>query len=162
MKWILSLCGLLLLTSAAAAGVLAPSKASQLVEVGPAAPPTTCSTGGEAVDSIHKPDGTTAPFVIPPNEVLVITEVELGSASFTPGDKIELDLGRRSGTNVNDIVSTESTVAPSGEVHATLILPNGASVASGVSLCAFAFDLTTLTGPLALVGVVHGFFAPAE
>jgi hypothetical protein len=114
------------------------------------------------VDSIHKPDGTTAPFAIPPNEVLVITEVELGSPSFTPGDKIELDLGRRSGANVNNIVSTESTVAPSGEVHATLVLPNGASVASGVSLCAFAFDLTTLTGPLALVGVVHGFFAPAK
>ena len=102
----------------ARAGALAPTKASQLIELSTAASPNACPgiSQLEAVDVVQKPDGTTMTgFTIPPKQVLVITDASFAGGTTT-GDTVVFDLVRASASGINSIVTTAATAtAPAAQ-----------------------------------------------
>ena len=144
------------------AGPLAPTKASQVVTVAttPGSPVCPFGSTGKVIDTLQKPDATTASFSIPPGSVLVITEVEISaSKASSAGDLCEIDLILGTASSFSRVATHEALCDASGEISGTLTVPTGAVVKPGSALCAVGFD-ATLGVPLGgTFAVVHGFLA---
>ena len=144
------------------AGPLAPTKASQVVTLATAAGAPTCPfiAAGKVVDSLQKPDATTASFSIPPGSVLVITEAEIvGANAASAGDRCEINLNLATATTSNVLATHEELCDASGRISGTLTFPTGAVVKHGSTICAVGFDDTTAAALPGILAVVHGFLA---
>jgi hypothetical protein len=79
-----------LASPALAAGPLAPTRASEVVQLFASFNPPGCtaSAAGATLDTRVLPDGTYAPLVIPPKRVLVITDVRWIANTLEPNEEI--------------------------------------------------------------------------
>jgi hypothetical protein len=126
-----------LLAGSAHAGVLGPTKPSQLVNLlaSPVLSGTAC--GHPAFDIQNAADGTRQPFDIPPGQVLVVTGLEWNSAFGTASTQALAFLVIQSpdGLTCNAAFSTSGAVTDAwGNADATLTIPNGIAVKSGAHL----------------------------
>jgi hypothetical protein len=143
------------------AGPLAPTKASQVVTVTPSGN-TVCplTPNGLVIDTLNKPDATTASFSIPPGSVLVITQVEMTTIDWSAaGDQCEVGLELQTANSLSFLAHHDDLCNARGQIVATQTFPTGAVVKPGSALCVVGFDLShgfPLGGANA---VVHGFFA---
>ncbi len=153
----------LCLLSSVSAAALAPSKPSQLADAGTSyqtpCPQVFPDTDVYPIDVINLPDGTTAPFVIPPKQVFVVTAVDIAAQNITAGHSYFLELFRLTpaGGLGTLIVNASGTTPTTGRVGAQLVIPNGSVVKSGTTLCVGTFDGNT--GSTTPEVIVHGFFA---
>lgn len=107
---------------------------------------------GFALDTVQNPDGTTAPFVVPPGNVFIITSWEWIACTNTPDARpLGLILFADNGltqanlsVSVGTPISTSSTSCSGGAVQT----PPGVAVKSGTTLCVGNTDASI---------VVHGF-----
>jgi hypothetical protein len=129
----------------AVAGVLQPTKASQLVTLLNGPP----SGGCYPMTSQVQPDGTLAPFTIPPKQVLIVTS---GSITVSGNPNQTNFLFFTVGGQVFTSHSVEMDAA--GFADATVSIPNGFAVSSGNTICLSAAVASTVNGEL------HGFLAP--
>lgn len=149
------------LTSTAFAATLGPSKPSDLVDLHPSfgpcplSPPSSFSL---AIDTMNLPDGTTAPFVIPPKHVFVVTAVEIEIQLAPVGHRIDLALFRVNGTQVGTIIA-DSEVTSVGTAQDHTIIPTGSVVKIGTPLCISAIDFDAAQQTLFPFATVHGYFA---
>jgi hypothetical protein len=148
-------------TSTAFAATLGPSKPSDLVDLHPSfglCPLDPTSGFSLAIDTVNLPDGTTAPFVIPPKHVFVVTAAEINIQLAPVGHRIELSLFRVNGTQVGTLIA-ESEVTSTGTAQDHTVIPTGSVVKSGTPLCISAIDNDAGQQTLFPFGTVHGYFA---
>jgi hypothetical protein len=135
------------------AAALAPKRASDLRTVTASKQHGCPSLFGFAVDTVQNPDGTTAPFVVPPGNVFIITSWEWIACASTPdGHSLAVRLSADNGSLTDPFLSigtgtassTSSTNCSGGSVQT----PPGVAVKSGTTLC--------IVDPNATI-VVHGF-----
>ena len=146
----------------AAAGPLAPTKASQVAVLMPTATDkSSCGQNAYPVDTMRKSDGTVEPFVVPPKEVFVVTSMDVFGSADEPNRRYFFSLSIDNtpaiagGTLVvGDAGLTDSTGGYAGSVS----VPTGAIVPSGAQLC------SKIDGPSEEPTFVrvHGFFAKAK
>ena len=136
--------------TAAMAGVLAPSKASQSVVLRTNGVSTGC--GGTsldaAIDTQILPDGSTAPFTIPAGHVLVLDGIAWAASAGMPGRLIGIlvDInGDFTNAPWNDSAIADSV----GDVGHDVFIPN-IPIKSGVTPCLHSGGTITR-------GIVHGF-----
>jgi hypothetical protein len=144
--------GLAALPFPAAAGPLAPTKASQLVTaftVGAACSADPDGAQFNVMRTLGTPEG---PFVIPPKQVLVITRVELTVGAAAPSEDVALRLVGVGGTSAGLLVETRVRTSGAGTGSGVIELPTPVAVRGDTELCATASDGAT-------VGVLTGFFA---
>ena len=137
--------GLVAMSSLCHAGSLAPTKASQLVQLVVGTQP------GCGVIRINA-DGTAANFVIPTGQVLVVNQIALSysGGAFAPGKAVgTLIFDNNTGQQMTPGVV--GTVDPFGNVEALTDVGNVA-IRPGVAMC------SSLPNPLAVLKVV-GFLA---
>jgi hypothetical protein len=134
---------------------LAPKRASDLRTVDDRARhPCPNLLLGFALDTVQNPDGTTAPLVVPPGNVFIITSWEWIACAKTPdGSPPIVALFADNGTTQANLtlgagttISTSSTNCSGGAVQT----PPGVAVKRGTTLC--------ISDPTASI-VVHGFIA---
>ena len=105
----------------AAEAQLGPTKPSDLADLTSSLASCTLNiprNNTQAVDRINRPDGSTAPFVIPPQHVFIVTSVELGGLLVPAGKRFDLVLFRssteksegRSWTRLADRLAVRSTL----------------------------------------------------
>src|SRR5262249_19343635 len=139
------------LPSVVQAGTLGPSKASQLVTLGTSG--ASCLSGLRKVDTRLNGDGTSAPFIIPPGMVLVITGAEWftfdlpGLGSGTEPFNINLE-----GAGTATVHVTGGQFGVEGEGGSTTF-SSGIVVKPGTNICA---RLGSGNSPFP---VIHGFLA---
>jgi len=138
---------LLALSSVAQAG-LAPSKASQFVNLTSGATCTCAGGNGVLMDTVVRPDGSTAPFAIPAKQVLVLDGWSWLKLAPSAVDTVFFCLG--ASASAVSWVSTASSVA--GQVFHESSLPP-ITVKSGVPICVASY------GPLPTGTHMHGFLA---
>jgi hypothetical protein len=146
------------------AGILAPAKASQVVEIQSEGtnncPCTSGGCGNILLDILLNPAADPpiqqAGFVVPAGQVLVVTDMSF-QVQAPVGHNVLLGLNRVSGSFGNAIVQTSMTGAGTATVQAVSL--RGAVVKPGVSLCALVLDENAPAIPSSLV-TVHGFLAP--
>jgi hypothetical protein len=134
----------------AAGAPLAPTRASQIVNLVAATP---CGAYGFAGFGIRmNPDATSSPFTIPPGYVLVVTQLEASdlSGTLTPGTTVQIQLvdgntGVWFGASVDTVVNPDGKFAVVGSVSNLVIKP-------GVLLCRFGLGPTVFAA-------VRGFLA---
>jgi hypothetical protein len=129
----------------AVAGVLQPTKASQLVTLLNGPPSGGCYPMTSRVQS----DGTLVPFTIPLKQVLIVTSGRIlvsGNANLT------YFLSFTVGGNV--LASRTVDTDAEGFADATVSIPNGFAVSSGTTICLSATPASTPNAEL------HGFLAP--
>jgi hypothetical protein len=136
--------------TAAMAGVLAPSKPSQSVVLRTNGVSTGC--GGTSLDAVIDTqilsDGSTAPFTIPPGDVLVLDGIAWAASSGMAGRLIGILI------DINgDLINApwnDSAIADSlGDVGHDVFIPN-IPIKSGVTPCLHSGGTITR-------GIVHGF-----
>ena len=139
--------GLMLFARGALAGVLAPSKASDVVTLsnGPGDP---CVVTGGALDFRVTKNGTLEPFSIPAKQVLVVTGIDFNTGT-TNATNVEIFVEK-----VPNTTQIFVTTVTGGGGSATI--PN-AIVGPGSSLCVRA--TLKAGGTSTIFAVVHGFFA---
>jgi hypothetical protein len=146
----------------ARAATLAPTKASQVIELSTAASPQACPgiPQLEVVDVVQQPNGTTMTgFTIPPNQVLVITDASFVGQTTT-GGAVVFGLLRVFGNSGNAIVTTTGTApaAQNSEALANVSL-RGVVVKSGTTVCVGCVDTTTSSNVSTCTVFLHGFLA---
>ena len=104
------------LASTPATAALAPSKASQLVDVlalGNCMPALGLTT--DLFNTLVKGDGTTAPFSIPAGQVLVITDLTVIADGRTPGNTVQVQVVAGKMAGAAPVIFEENvTAGPSG------------------------------------------------
>jgi len=139
----------LALTGPAAAGPLAPARASDVVTVYTNGAP--CPIVGVAFDTIVLPDGTSQPFSIPPKRVLVVTSLDWNVTSGSPGVAAAPVLSLQTGGGGLPILQGSGVTDSNGTAAGTVTASTGVVVRSGPQLC--------LVGGVGPAGLIHGFFA---
>jgi hypothetical protein len=140
------------------AGILAPSRASQLVTLQTSGSPAACpgTAGRVAMDTAIAGNATTSPFSIPPNQVLVVTGVDWrvtgGPAGSTATANLVLDTP--SDPNGRALVWSDTAFFDASGVAGDTAPVAGVVVESGTTLCWGA-----TAGVMDLLSV-HGFLAP--
>jgi len=91
---IVACAALVSLTAPARAGVLAPTKASQVLVLRQSGSNAIClpKGGGFEVDVAMRHDGTNAPFVQPSDQVVVVTGIDWGTTGGTAGQNAQVVL----------------------------------------------------------------------
>jgi hypothetical protein len=140
----------------AVAAPLAASKASNVLTIGSGV--TSCLVNGRAVDIVQNADGTTAPFVIPPKQVFVVTGIETTVLNADASAGVSVSVQRVNGVATNTLAFINGTASSQGVFYGQLTLPSGAIVKPGVTLCVFMTAPTA--GTLSGFTLVHGFLAP--
>jgi hypothetical protein len=135
------------------AAQLAPKKASDLRTVSNLARHTCPNLLlGVALDTAQKPDGTTAPFVVPPGSVFILTSWEWADCASTPDGlppvvSLFTDNGVTQailGFSGGPTISRGSTNCSAGTVET----PGGVAIKSGPTLCVSDNNASV---------IVHGF-----
>jgi hypothetical protein len=138
--------------STAYGGPVSPSKPSQIVTLFQSGP--LCPTEGFAIADLAMSDGTIAPFVIPPKEVLVVTGFEWLARGGTAGSGVRANLTTQASGTPTLIYATSTTTfdsdgnASKNEVTPLIVIKPGRTI------CIFIASGT------AIAGFVHGFLAP--
>jgi hypothetical protein len=138
---------LITLVASARAG-LAPSKASQLVNLVSGAACTCAGASGTLIDTIVKPDGTTAPFAIPAKRVLVLDAWSWQSLAGPAGDTLFFCLG----ASASYVSWTSAAPSLGGVAFHDSTLPLIA-VTSGVPICVASYVAVPVSVHM------HGFLA---
>jgi hypothetical protein len=153
-------CCILLVSTAATAGTLAPRRASDLVVVeAPLFADCAPQLGGSSAifNTEVRPDGTTAPLSLPPNRALVVTYVELLGFGGTPGDNNQVRLWRGTDATGLEIFSQrEAYFNADGRTTFEISFPTGVVIPAAGKVCVNDSDNVTYTGRL------HGYLAPAK
>jgi hypothetical protein len=136
--------------SAAYGGVVAPSRPSQVVTLFQSG--SSCPTAGIAIDRIAMSDGTTTSFVIPPNQVLVLSGFEW-QASGLPGNGVTAILSTQAASTVTSYATSTATLDSSGVAFKNDITPM-IVIKPGRTIC-----ISVTSGSIASA-FVHGFLAP--
>jgi len=146
------------LASTATAGLL-PSKPSQLADVSSGSN-ISCKFFAQAyaIDTVQESDGTAATFEIPAKHVFVVTSVDFNIQGPASGHRYEAAVSRENPTTGANANITEIAGVSNGSVNATIVIPSGSVVKSGMRLCSVVDDFTDFSHPIAEV-IVHGFFA---
>jgi hypothetical protein len=153
---------LCLIALPAAAGPLAPTKASQVAILVPTATTKSgCGANAYPVDTMRKSDGTVVPFVIPPKEVFVVTSLDVFGEAQEPNRRyfFSLSIDNTPGVPGGTLVIGDAGLTDSAGGYAgSVTVPTGAIVPSGVLLC------SKIGGPSEEPTFmrVHGFFAKAK
>lgn len=139
------------------AGVLAPSKPSQVVTVtGDTATSASCPSGvvkGKMIDTQRNSDGTITPFNVPMGEVFVVTSWEwTGAGAVSSSITMALVLVDSSSTFLGSFSQATASSDSSGNGGGTVDIPSGFVVKSGISMCYAG-------GGASASVIVHGFFA---
>ena len=159
MRFLIALTILLAVAASAGAGALVPSKASQLADLGTDYTSCPIHSNVYAVNSINNPDTTISPFVIPPNQVFIVTAAEIGFEAMASGDRYQAALVRQTPAGGYGVIAVANGTSQGGASNVALTIPSGSVVKSGTLLCAVVVDLSG-GGPIASTTVsVHGFFA---
>ena len=157
-----ALCLGLLLTAwstKAYAGPLAPTKASQIVVLTAASTPCAADPDATAVNVRNLPDGTTAPFTIPPGQVLVVTGIayRVSGGLANEAKNVLLFTAKLPFASVlffSGVITGDTALGRLGGGSASI--PN-AIVKAGTEICVQASEIN---GAAAEVGaVVYGFLA---
>jgi hypothetical protein len=117
---------------------------------------------GVKFDLRQHPDGTRSAFSVGTGQVLVITAAEISGSGGVAGNIG--DLGVEAFSSFVPQVSsflfgqTNITMDSGGNMSRQYTFPTGVVVKSGVTLCAIALDVKTVT-PLTVFGVLHGYLA---
>jgi hypothetical protein len=144
------------LLAVAQAGVLAPTKASQVLTVN-ASGLTSCPSGGSsslAFDQVVLGDLSSFPaFTIPPGQVFVVTGLEwriIGApAGSTTGATLRLD----GNSTIGMVFFDTMNAGPDGGSGRAVAVPN-VIVKPGITIC-----LLIGGNGSAMSGLLHGFFA---
>ena len=149
--------------ASASASPLGPSKPSQIVTAfaafgGTPDCPNDIVPDLFQVSSLRKSDGTSAPFVIPPKSVLVVTSFDFGLFSL-PGtnggafDTVLVAVDPNQPAQFGAFVRGGGTSSPAnGELVGNVTIPNGLVVKPPAILCARS------SGSNLGAIVIHGFF----
>jgi hypothetical protein len=146
----------------AAAGPLVPTKASQVAILLPTATTESgCGPNAYPVDTMRKSDGTVVPFVVAPKEVFVVTSVDVWGEAEEPNRRYYFSLGIDNTPGIPGgtlVVGDAGLTDSSGGYAASMTVPTGAIVPSGVLLC------SKIDGPAEEPTFVrvHGFFSKAK
>ena len=136
--------------STAYGSVVAPSKPSQVVTLYQSG--AACPTAGIAIDRIAMSDGTSASFVIPPNQVLVLSGYEW-QASGLPGNGVTAILSTQASSTVTSYATSTSTFDSAGVAFKNDITPM-IVFKPGRTIC------ISVTSGSIVSAFVHGFLAP--
>ena len=136
--------------STAYGGVVAPSKPSQVVTLFQSG--SSCPTAGIAINRVAMSDGTLASFVIPSNQVLVVTGFEW-QASGVAGSGVTAILTTQASSAITSYATSTTTfdsagVAFKNDMTPMIVIKPGRTVCIGVT-----------SGSIASA-FVHGFLAP--
>jgi hypothetical protein len=113
-----------------------------------------CPTVGSAIADHAMSDGTIASFVIPPNQVLVVTGFEWHANSGTAGSAVSAVLSTEgSGGTVTDYATSTTTFDSNGVAFKNDVTPL-IVLKPGRTICIF------VTSGNFSSGLVHGFLAP--
>jgi hypothetical protein len=160
---VVTVLALLIGIASAGASPLGPSKPSQIVTAfaalgGTPNCPSNILTDAFQVSSLRKSDGTSAPFVIPPKSVLVVTSFDFGLFSL-PGnnggafDTIIVAVDPSQPDQFGAFARGGGTSSPiNGELVGNVTIPNGLVVKPPAILCARS------SGSNLGAIVIHGFF----
>jgi hypothetical protein len=139
--------GLFLPPSSRAGGV-APNKPSDLRTVSGLFSACPGAASLKAVDTQSNPNGTTTAFSIPDKKVFVVTSFD-ATAGGSAGATATLALFTSDGTGGLSVLAVCGGIAGSnGAAFASCVIPNGAAVKAGSTLCFSASNGAVL---------VHGF-----
>lgn len=150
---------LAVLAGPAAAGSLVPTRASQVVVLNPTAVTDSgCGVTAYPVDSMRTSDGLVAPFVIPPNQVFVVTSMDVFGQADEPNRRYFFSLTIDSSPPIPGgtvVVGDAGLTDASGNYSGSVTVPTGVVIPPGVLLCA------RIDGPAEepTFTRVHGFFA---
>jgi hypothetical protein len=95
MRFLVAVTISLAVAASAGAAALAPSKASQLADLGTNYQSCPINAKVYAVNTINNPDTTISPFVIPPNQVFIVTAAEISYDAMPIGDRYQAALIRQ-------------------------------------------------------------------
>ena len=143
--------GFALLASPALAGVIGPTRPSQVVTLRVSGAGTACQGqgGGQEVDLQVLPDGNIDPYVPPPGQAFVITGIDWGMAGNTANQYAPIVIRLTSPHPPSSLVFATGALSDgAGNSWGSAIVPNVA-VAPGTTMCVGAAGLTQV--------VVHGF-----
>ena len=138
----------LLVPSAAHAGLLGPSRPSQLVSLIASA---ACANGGMKLNTQVNSDATTAAFTIPAGMVLVLTDIEWDGFNLSPGaTSVAVYLENAGNLGGFVAVGGAPTQNPSG-VGGGSFGVSGIVVKPGIDVCVIP------QGPGGVAATAHGF-----
>ncbi len=146
----------------AAYGVLAPTKASQLVTIystGSCPIPGFNAASSATFNQMVRADGTTVPFVVPPKQIFVMTDATITASGETAADAILAIVGVGTASAGAPIGARFEAVTSAGTVTAAFEFPAGVAIKGSSIACAEMLNLTHV-GSVALSATAHGFFAP--
>jgi hypothetical protein len=154
----------LISVGAVSAGVLTPSKASQLVTLWTALGTPGCGGGGNRylINTQTLSDGTFAPFAVPPGQVLILkggdVTVSWVGPGITAGAILNLSIGDASPTPVSDFDGVQLMSGGNPLARATLSFGDGVAIKSGKVPC---YQLGGVNSPPTLNNLfLYGFLAP--
>ena len=131
-------------------GGVAPSKPSQVVTLFQSG--SSCPTAGIAIDKVAMSDGTTASFVIPSNQVLVVAGFEW-QASGVAGNGVTAILSTQASSAVTSYATSTTTFNSAGVAFKNDMTPL-IVIKPGRTIC-----ISVTSGSIASA-FVHGFLAP--
>jgi hypothetical protein len=112
-----------------------------------------CPTAGGVIGERAMSDGTFASFVIPPQQVLVVTGFEWHANGGTAGSSVSATLSTQASATVTDYATSMTTfdsngVAFKNDVTPLIVIKPGRTICISVTSGNFSS------------GMVHGFLAP--
>jgi hypothetical protein len=144
-----------LVASPAAAGVIGPTKPSQIVVLRVSGGGTNCQGGGgQEADLQVQADGSIGPYAPPPGYAFVITGLDWGAAGNPASEyaPAAIRLTNPSHPNSSSLVFASGSIADGqGKSWGSALVPNVA-VAPGTSVCVGVQGYTQ--------AAVHGYFTP--
>jgi hypothetical protein len=132
-----------ILTVPAHAGVIGPTRPSDLVNVlaTPGGSGTVCGGQAVAFDMRQMADGTQVPFTIPPGQVFVVTGYDWAVDIATPSRSNWVSVVAQVGPSCNFSLSGSGAIAdPQGTASSSITFPNGIAVKPDALLGAYTWD----------------------
>ena len=143
-------------------GVLAPTKASQLVTVystGTCSLPGFNANASATFNQVVRPDGSIVPFVIPPKQVFVMVDAMLTVAGQVAADEMLAVVALGTPTGGAPVAARFESASPGGTMTATFEFPAGIAVKPGTVMCSEILNFTHGNNSGASA-IAHGYFAP--
>jgi hypothetical protein len=140
-----------LLASPAAAGVIGPTRPSQVVVLRVSGQGTGCQGqgGGQEADMQVHPDGSITPYAPPAGMAFVITGIDWGTAGDPPNEYAPIVIRLTSPHPPSSLVFATGAMSDvAGKSWGSALVPN-VTVAPGVTICVGASNLTQVA--------VHGY-----
>ena len=142
--------------------VLAPSKGSQLATLfgfGTCPLPGSNPARSAVFSQMVRGDGVVAPFVIPPKQIFVITDVTLSVSAHGAGDTTLSAVLVGTAAGGAPVGARFDTVSAGGTMTAVIEFPAGVPLKSTSVACGAVLNLTS--NPVSgVTATAHGFFAP--